>query len=86
MVILAFLYRKSLKTSNELKENLMDLNEKEEITDKKLLVKSLITLGLTDYRLLPPSAIPFRISDCCTCRGIFAVITYRRKFSRQSFS
>jgi Na+/H+ antiporter NhaD/arsenite permease-like protein len=47
MVILAFLYRKSLKTSNELKENLMDLDEKEEITDKKLLVKSLLTLGLT---------------------------------------
>lgn len=47
MSILAILYRKSLKTSQELKENLMDLDEKEEITDKKLLVKSLITLGLT---------------------------------------
>ncbi|MCQ6280745.1 ArsB/NhaD family transporter [Bacillus sp. EB600] len=47
MAILAILYRKSIKTSQELKENLMDLDEKEEITDKKLLVKSLITLGLT---------------------------------------
>jgi Na+/H+ antiporter NhaD/arsenite permease-like protein len=47
MAILAFLYRKSLRTSKALKENLMDLDEKEEITDSSLLVKSLITLALT---------------------------------------
>jgi len=47
MGILAFIYRKSLKTSKELKENLMGLDEKEEITDSALLIKSLITLGLT---------------------------------------
>ncbi len=47
IVILAFLYRKQLHTSEELKANLMDLDEKEEIVDKKLLMKSLITLFLT---------------------------------------
>jgi Na+/H+ antiporter NhaD/arsenite permease-like protein len=47
MVILAFLYRKSLRTSEEQKEKLMDLDEKEEITDTPLLLKSLVTLCLT---------------------------------------
>ncbi|MGG1400753.1 ArsB/NhaD family transporter [Bacillus salipaludis] len=47
MVILAFIYRKQLKTTPELKANLMDLDEKQEITDKKLLVKSLISLAFT---------------------------------------
>ncbi len=45
--ILALLYRKSLKTSKECKENLMGLDEKEEITDKNLLVKSLAVLAFT---------------------------------------
>ncbi|MCM2533806.1 ArsB/NhaD family transporter [Neobacillus pocheonensis] len=45
--ILAFIYRKQLKTTPELKANLMDLDEKEEITDKKLLIKALIALILT---------------------------------------
>ncbi|MEH7479911.1 ArsB/NhaD family transporter [Neobacillus drentensis] len=45
--ILAFIYRKQLRTSEELKANLMDLDEKEEIKDKKLLIKSLIALLLT---------------------------------------
>ncbi len=47
IAILAFLYRKQMKTSEELKANLMDLDEKEEIVDKKLLIKSLITLFVT---------------------------------------
>ncbi|MDR7001791.1 ArsB/NhaD family transporter [Neobacillus niacini] len=47
IVILAFIYRKQLKTTPELKANLMDLDEKQEITDKKLLVKSLIALAFT---------------------------------------
>lgn len=45
--ILAFIYRKQLKTSSELKANLMDLDEKEEIKDKKLLIKCLSALILT---------------------------------------
>jgi Na+/H+ antiporter NhaD/arsenite permease-like protein len=47
IVILAFIYRKQLQTSIELKANLMDLNEKEEITDKKLLIKCFIALSFT---------------------------------------
>lgn len=47
MAILALLYRKQLKTSDELKANLMDLDEKEEIVDKKLLIKSLVALFVT---------------------------------------
>jgi Na+/H+ antiporter NhaD/arsenite permease-like protein len=45
--ILAFIYRKQLRTTNELKASLMDLDEKEEITDKTLLTKCLIALGIT---------------------------------------
>lgn len=45
--ILAFIYRRSFKTSKELRESLMDLDEKEELNDKPLLIKSLITLGVT---------------------------------------
>lgn len=47
IAILAFIYRKQLKTSPELKANVMDLDEKEEITDKVLLTKSLTVIGLT---------------------------------------
>lgn len=45
--ILAFIYRKRLRTTPELKASLMDLDEKEELTDKKLLTKSLFVLGVT---------------------------------------
>jgi Na+/H+ antiporter NhaD/arsenite permease-like protein len=45
--ILAFLYRKSLQTTSKQKENLMSLDEKEEITDSKLLIKSLTALVFT---------------------------------------
>lgn len=45
--ILAFIYRKQLHTTPELKASLMDLDEKEEIIDKKLLRKSLLVLSLT---------------------------------------
>ncbi|MEH7117932.1 ArsB/NhaD family transporter [Neobacillus vireti] len=47
IAILAFIYRKQLKTSAELKASLMDLDEKEEITDKRLLIKSLTSLTVT---------------------------------------
>lgn len=45
--ILAFIYRKQLNTTKELRKRLMELNEKEAITDKKLLIKSLSVLTLT---------------------------------------
>jgi Na+/H+ antiporter NhaD/arsenite permease-like protein len=47
IAILTFIYRKQLRTSNELKAKLMDMDEKEEITDKKLLTKCLIALTFT---------------------------------------
>jgi Na+/H+ antiporter NhaD/arsenite permease-like protein len=47
IVILAFIFRKQLRTSAELKANLMALDEKEELTDRNLLMKSLFALGLT---------------------------------------
>jgi Na+/H+ antiporter NhaD/arsenite permease-like protein len=47
IAILTFIYRKQLRTSDELKANLMDIDEREEITDKKLLIKCLIALILT---------------------------------------
>ncbi|MGO0062101.1 SLC13 family permease [Brevibacillus fluminis] len=47
LAILAFWYRKELKTAPELKQGIMLLDEKSEITDKKLLTKCLIILGLT---------------------------------------
>lgn len=47
IIILAVLYRKQLRTSDELKANLMDLDEKEEIIDKKLLIKALVALLAT---------------------------------------
>jgi Na+/H+ antiporter NhaD/arsenite permease-like protein len=45
--ILAFIYRNQLRTSSDLKASLMDLDEKAEITDKTLLIKSLTALTLT---------------------------------------
>ncbi|CAM5792089.1 MULTISPECIES: ArsB/NhaD family transporter [Brevibacillus] len=43
----ALIYRKDLKTTPELKTKIMSLNELDEITDSKLLKKSLTVLGLT---------------------------------------
>jgi Na+/H+ antiporter NhaD/arsenite permease-like protein len=47
IAILAFIYRKQLKSSEELKANLMQMDEKNEILDKTLLIKSLSTLVIT---------------------------------------
>lgn len=49
VTILAFLfvYRKYLHTKAEYKEKVMHLNENETIKDRKLLIKSLLVLGLT---------------------------------------
>lgn len=45
--ILALIYRKHLKTNEELKARIMELDERDEIKDKRLLKKSLAVLGLT---------------------------------------
>ncbi|MDR4945789.1 ArsB/NhaD family transporter [Neobacillus cucumis] len=47
--ILAIIYRKQLRTTSDLKASLMDLDEKEEITDKRLLIKCLTALTLTIF-------------------------------------
>jgi Na+/H+ antiporter NhaD/arsenite permease-like protein len=45
--ILALIYLKNLKTNEELKARIMELDERDEIKDKRLLKKSLAVLGLT---------------------------------------
>lgn len=45
--ILVFFYRKQLRATDESKKSIMELNEKDEITDVKLLKKSLFALGIT---------------------------------------
>lgn len=47
LIILLLIYRKQLKTTEELKSGLMSLDEKKELKDKVLLKQSLIVLGLT---------------------------------------
>jgi Na+/H+ antiporter NhaD/arsenite permease-like protein len=47
IAVLAFIYRKQLKSSEELKANLMQMDEKNEILDKTLLIKSLSVLFIT---------------------------------------
>jgi Na+/H+ antiporter NhaD/arsenite permease-like protein len=47
IAILAFLYRKQIQTTEELKAGLMDMREEEEITDPALLKKCLAILALT---------------------------------------
>lgn len=47
MAIMAFFYRKGLKTKPDLIENLMRLDEKKEIVDHKLLKKCLFALAIT---------------------------------------
>src|SRR5699024_1407563 len=45
--LLVLMYRKKIQATKEAQENILDLDEKEEITDRKLLIKCLIVLGLT---------------------------------------
>ncbi|MDQ0918021.1 Na+/H+ antiporter NhaD/arsenite permease-like protein [Paenibacillus sp. V4I5] len=45
--IFVFLFRKQIQTTPELKQSIMRIDEKEVITDRKLLTKSLSILGLT---------------------------------------
>ncbi|WP_136608115.1 ArsB/NhaD family transporter [Paenibacillus dokdonensis] len=47
--IFIFLFRKQIKTTPELMQSIMDLDEKELLTDKKLLTKCLTVLGLTIF-------------------------------------
>ena len=47
IAILAFWYRGQLHTEPELQKELMQMNEKDELTDSKLLKKSLFVLALT---------------------------------------
>ena len=45
--IFVFLFRKQIQTTPELKQSIMHIDEKEVITDRNLLIKSLSILGLT---------------------------------------
>lgn len=45
--IFILLFRKQIKTTPELMQSIMDLDEKELLTDRKLLIKCLTVLGLT---------------------------------------
>jgi Na+/H+ antiporter NhaD/arsenite permease-like protein len=45
--LFVWLFRKQIRTSDELKQTIMELDEKEVITDRKLLIKSLSVMGLT---------------------------------------
>ncbi|MDF2963499.1 MAG: hypothetical protein K0S39_5234 [Paenibacillus sp.] len=45
--IFVFLFRKGIQTTDELKSSIMQMDEKEVITDRKLLYKCLSVLGLT---------------------------------------
>ncbi|MBM7643868.1 Na+/H+ antiporter NhaD/arsenite permease-like protein [Scopulibacillus daqui] len=47
MAIMAFYYRKNIHTTEEARNRMMNLNEKDEITDKPLMIKSIIVLLLT---------------------------------------
>lgn len=47
ILLLMLIYRKDFKTSDETRKRIMNLNEKDEITDKTLMVKSLTVMGLT---------------------------------------
>ncbi|GAX89928.1 SLC13 family permease [Effusibacillus lacus] len=47
IAILVLIYRKQLKTTKELQESIMELNEKDELTDRSLLRKCLFVLGVT---------------------------------------
>jgi Na+/H+ antiporter NhaD/arsenite permease-like protein len=45
--IFVFLFRKQIQTTPELKQSIMRIDEKEVITDRKLLIQSLSILGIT---------------------------------------
>jgi Na+/H+ antiporter NhaD/arsenite permease-like protein len=45
--LFVWLFRKQIRTSDELKQTIMELDEKEVIADRKLLIKSLSVMGLT---------------------------------------
>ncbi len=47
VLLLMLIYRKEFKTSDETRKRIMSLNEKDEITDKLLMIKSLTMMGLT---------------------------------------
>ncbi len=49
IALLAFIYRKQMHASSEAKESMMSLDEKDEITDKVLLIKSIVVLALTIF-------------------------------------
>ncbi len=47
LVILALVYKKHIQTTEELKKRIMEFDARSSLKDKKLLVKSLVVLGIT---------------------------------------
>ncbi|WP_132746382.1 SLC13 family permease [Scopulibacillus darangshiensis] len=47
MLVLTLIYRKHLYTDDKTRKRIMDLNEKDEITDKPLMIKAITVMGLT---------------------------------------
>lgn len=83
--ILAFIYRKSLKTSNELKANLMDLDEKEELNDKSLLIKSLISLVFTISGLFLHQLFHLESATVALAGAFLLLLITGEKFLDKSF-
>lgn len=76
VTILAFLviYRKYLHTKPELKENILLLNEKEAIKDRKLLVKSLTVLGLTIAGFILHSQLNYESSTVAIAGAVLLLL------------
>ncbi|TCP32312.1 putative tyrosine transporter P-protein [Scopulibacillus darangshiensis] len=58
LLILYFMYRKHLKVNEDKKKELMAIDENEFIKDRKLMIKSLIVLGLTILGFILHSLVP----------------------------
>jgi Na+/H+ antiporter NhaD/arsenite permease-like protein len=83
--ILVFLFRKSLIASKERKENLMSLNEKVEITDVSLLIKSLITLALTIIGFFLHQLISLESATIALAGAFLLLLLTGEKFLEKAF-
>ena len=70
----AFIYRKNLHTKPEYKKKVLEMNEKDAIKDKRLLIKCLVVLGLTVLGFILHSALGFESSTIAISGAVLLLL------------
>lgn len=86
IAILAFIYRKQLRTTEELKARLIDMDEKKEITNKKLLIKSLVAIFFTVIGFFFHQSLHLESASVALAGAFLLLLLTGEKYLNKAFS